>query len=294
MAAVLACGEGALLSHRSAATLHGLLNARGGRIHVTVPRRTSVARAGIHAHRSTCLEPRDRVEVEGIPSTSVPATLLTLAATAPRTVLDSACNRAELEGVLDMRAIGELLKRRRAHPGVSRLRAAVDVDGLGLDRTKSRLERRFLHLARETGLPPPTINAWMPISGEEMQCDFVWHRERLVVEIDAWETHRTKGLSGRPSSGSIAPSGGVGRGAGHGSRPRASRRRGRRRGQDAARTDYIASDGRITAPMGGLFDHWRVGAVTTPPLVACLAGPERRGAPAAPRAPTGPARYRPT
>ena len=192
MAPVLACGEGALLSHRSAATLHGLLNARGGRIHVTVPRRTSVARAGIHAHRSTCLEPRDRVEVEGIPSTSVPATLLTLAATAPRTVLDSACNQAELEGVLDMRAIGELLKRRRAHPGVSRLRAAVDVDGLGLDRTKSRLERRFLHLARETGLPPPTINAWMPISGEEMQCDFVWHRERLVVEIDAWETHRTR------------------------------------------------------------------------------------------------------
>src|SRR3954453_20374812 len=62
MAAVLACGDGALLSHRSAATLHELLNARAGRIHVTVPRRTPIARAGISAHRSTCLAPKDRTQ----------------------------------------------------------------------------------------------------------------------------------------------------------------------------------------------------------------------------------------
>src|SRR5215217_3781395 len=61
-AAVLACGDGALLSHQSAATLHGLLRARSGRIHVTVPRRTTVARAGIRVHRSTCLVPEDRTE----------------------------------------------------------------------------------------------------------------------------------------------------------------------------------------------------------------------------------------
>ena len=91
-----------------------------------------------------------------------------------------------------MGAIGELLGRRRAHPGSSRLRAALAVDGLGLDRAKSELERQFLRLARETGLPTPAINAWMPIAGEEIQCDFVWHRERLVVEVDGWETHRTR------------------------------------------------------------------------------------------------------
>jgi very-short-patch-repair endonuclease len=192
MAAVLACGEGALLSHQSAATLRELLNARAGRVHVTVPRRTTVARAGIRVHRSTCIEPQDRTEVDGIPCTSVPVTLLGIAATAPRNVLDSACNRAEMEGVLDMRAIEELLERRRSHPGARRLRAALEVDGLGLDRTKSRLEERFLRLARETGLPTPAINAWMPIPGEEMQCDFVWHRERLVVEVDTWETHGTR------------------------------------------------------------------------------------------------------
>jgi very-short-patch-repair endonuclease len=192
MAAVLACGEGGVLSHRSAATLHALLNVRAGWIHVTVPRRTPVVRSGIRVHRSTCLVPQDRTEVDGIPCTSVPATLLAVAATAPRNVLDSACNQAEMDGLLDMRAVDELLRRRRSHPGAARLRAALDVDGLGLDRTKSRLERRFLKLARETGLPAPAINAWMPVVGEEMECDFVWHRERLVVEIDAWETHRTR------------------------------------------------------------------------------------------------------
>src|SRR5947207_2896910 len=87
MAAVLACGDGALLSHQSAATLHGLLNAKAGRVHVTVPRRTTVARAGIRVHRSTCLVPQDRVKVDGIACTSVPATLLSVAATAPPNVL---------------------------------------------------------------------------------------------------------------------------------------------------------------------------------------------------------------
>src|SRR4051794_30656870 len=98
MAAVLACGDGAVLSHQSAATLHGLLNAKAGLVHVTVPRRPPVAGAGIRAPRSTCLGPQDRVDVDGIACTSVPATLLGVAATAPRHVLDSACNRAEMEG----------------------------------------------------------------------------------------------------------------------------------------------------------------------------------------------------
>lgn len=190
MAAVLACGDGALLSHQSAATLHGLLNARAGRIHVTVPRTTSIARAGIRAHRSTCLAPEDRIEVDRIPCASLPATLLGLAATVPPNVLESACNRAEIEGVLDMRAVGELLERRRGHAGATRLRAALD--GLGLDRTKSKLEKLFLRLARDTGVSTPGINAWMPIPGEEMQCDFVWPSERLVVEADGWDTHRTR------------------------------------------------------------------------------------------------------
>src|SRR6266540_1228051 len=133
MAAVLACGDGALLSHRSAATLEDLLNVRGGRIEVTIPRRAPIRRPGLRVHRSTCLAPQDRVTVDRIPCTSVPATLLGLAATAPTNVLESACNKAEIKGLLDMRAIDDLLGRRAGHPGASRLRAALGVEDLGVD-----------------------------------------------------------------------------------------------------------------------------------------------------------------
>jgi very-short-patch-repair endonuclease len=189
---VLACGDGAVLSHRSAATLHGLINARGGKIDVAIPRQSSISRRGIRVHRSTCLVPADRVNVDRIPCTSVPATLLSLAATAPKNVLESACNQAEIEHVLDMRTIHELLERRPSHPGTSRLRAVLAVDGVGLDRTKSKLEKRLLRLAKASGLPVPTVNDWILIPGDEMECDFVWHRERLIVEVDGWETHRTR------------------------------------------------------------------------------------------------------
>jgi very-short-patch-repair endonuclease len=192
MAAVLACGEGALLSHRSAATLQELLNARGGLIDVTIPRQSSLARPGLRVHRSTCLLPRDCVTVDRIPCTSVPATLLGLAATAPTNVLASACNKAAIRELLDMRAIEELLSRRAGHPGASRLRAVLGGEDLGADRTKSTLEKRFLRLIRRSGLPMPTVNDWIAIPGEEMQCDFVWHGQRLIVEVDGWETHRTR------------------------------------------------------------------------------------------------------
>jgi predicted transcriptional regulator of viral defense system len=191
-AAVLACGEGAVLSHRSAATLHGLMDARGGRIEVTVPCRSAIARPRIRVHRSTCLVLADRMTVDRIPCTSVPATLLALAATSPQNVLESACNKAEIKRVLDMRSVSELLARRSGHPGASRLRAVLAIDDLGTDRTKSKLEKRFLKLAQETGMPRPTVNEWISIPGEEMQCDFVWHREKVIVEVDGWETHRTR------------------------------------------------------------------------------------------------------
>jgi very-short-patch-repair endonuclease len=142
-------------------------------------------------HRSTCLLPEDCVTVDGIPCLSVPATLLSLGAMSPRNVLERACNQAEINRSLDMKAMAELLGRRPAHPGASRLRAVLAMDGLGADRTKSHLERRFARLAREHGIPAPEVNAWIAIPGE-MQCDFAWHRERLIVEVDGWDTHRTR------------------------------------------------------------------------------------------------------
>lgn len=130
--------------------------------------------------------------MHGIPCTTIPVTLLALAATVPRNVLESACNQAEINEAFDMWAVNELLDRRAGHPGTSRLRSVVAADGLGRDKTKSKLEKRFLYLAKSGDLPMPSVNEWVSIPGEEMQCDFVWHRQRLVVEVDGWETHRTR------------------------------------------------------------------------------------------------------
>jgi Transcriptional regulator, AbiEi antitoxin len=117
MAAVLACGEGALLSHRSASALHELLGVGGGPIDVTVPNRSARSRPGIRVHRPVALHPSELTAVEGIPCTSVARTLLDLAAVVPIGVLESACNRAEVLNFLDMAAMGEVLGALPGSPG---------------------------------------------------------------------------------------------------------------------------------------------------------------------------------
>jgi very-short-patch-repair endonuclease len=192
LAAVYACGTGAALSHRAAAALHGLISWVAGTADVTIPTRSGRAHDGIRIHRPRRLDPADVTEVDGIPCTTVARTLLDLAATEPRWLLAKAINQAEIEQVLDMRAIAELADRHPRHPGARRLRRALGNEEIGTDRTKSPLERRFLKLCRKARLPHPAINEWMAIEGEELQCDFVWHAQKVIVEVDGWETHKTK------------------------------------------------------------------------------------------------------
>jgi hypothetical protein len=191
MAAVLACGRGALLSHRSAAGLHDLLSTSQAAIDIAIPRRSVLSRPGIRLHRSPYLTPVDRFIVRNIPCTSVARTLLDLASVVPVGVLDRACNQAEVLRLLDMAAMAELLERSRGRRGVRSLRAVLGTE-LGTGIPRSVLERRFLALCRRVGLPSPSVNEWIAIEGEEMQFDFVWHAQRVVVEVDGWDTHRTK------------------------------------------------------------------------------------------------------
>jgi very-short-patch-repair endonuclease len=95
-------------------------------------------------------------------------------------------------GILDMGAVEELLTRRAGQPGARRLRAVIDPRELGGGIARNDFERRFLALVRRARLPRPSVNEWMAIAGEEMQCDFVWHAQRVVVEVDGWDTHRTR------------------------------------------------------------------------------------------------------
>jgi hypothetical protein len=122
----------------------------------------------------------------------VPRTLLDLAAVVPQGVLEHVCNQAEIKRMLDMRAIEALLTRRAGQPGVRRLRTLLATGEVGTDRTRTELERRFFALSKQAGLPRPAVNEWMAIAGEEWECDFVWHSQRVIVEVDGWETHRTR------------------------------------------------------------------------------------------------------
>ncbi len=189
LAAVLACGEDALLCSIDAGALHDLLRPRRGPANVLVARGGGRGHPGIRVHRSLDISDTDRSLVDGIPCTSVTRTLLGIAADAPG-LLDIACNQAATRSEVDQDEIEALLARLPGSRGARRLRIAA---GLAEpDRSKSALERRFRALCRRAGLPAPAVNEWMAIEGEEMQCDFVWHAPRVVVEVDGWRTHRSK------------------------------------------------------------------------------------------------------
>jgi uncharacterized protein DUF559 len=191
LAAVFACGEGAALSHESAAALLGLVKP-GGAIHVSITSRSRRSHPGIDIHRPRHLLPADITAVDGISCTTVARTLFDVAGSRPRWLFLRLLEQAEVQDGLDMAAIEELLVRSPNHPGARRLRASLGSGGPGEGRVKSELERRFRRICKKAGLPKPAINEWLQVPGEEWQGDFVWHHQKLLVEVDGWTFHRTR------------------------------------------------------------------------------------------------------
>lgn len=192
MAAVLACGEGAVLSHRSAADLWGLRRTDRARIDVTALGQGGRARRGIEVHRTAWLADGDVTVEDGIPCTSVARTLMDLARVVHRRSLERACDQAEVLELFDLRAVDELLLRLRGHPGTARLRAVLGEHEIGATLTRSELEERFLALGEHAGLPRPRVNSTLMLEGQPHEVDFLWRSERLVVEVDGWAYHRSR------------------------------------------------------------------------------------------------------
>jgi very-short-patch-repair endonuclease len=173
MAAVLACGDGAALSHLSAAHLHGLVDHSPSPAHVTTPRTRKDVR-GVATHRTRCLHDNEVTRKNGIPVTSVQRTLTDLADMAPARVMRRALHQAEvLYGVTPSPING-----RR---GTRRLREEPD-------RSRSELERAFARVMEQAGIERPAQNA--RVYG--MEVDFVWAGRRLIVELDGWRYHRSR------------------------------------------------------------------------------------------------------
>jgi very-short-patch-repair endonuclease len=189
LAAVLACGQDAVLSHLSAASHWGLLHSDATLIDVTT-RVSRRAGAGIHLHRSRSLSACDTTSHQGIPITTVPRTLLDLAATVQPHRLERALAQAERLRLYDHRAIEDLLARANGHRGTTPLTKATARDPKF---TRSDLEAWFLKLVREIHLPEPLVNfALTAPDHPRLEVDFCWPQHRLIVELDGWDTHRTR------------------------------------------------------------------------------------------------------
>jgi len=191
MAAALACGSEAVLSHQSAAELWGLTNGRRDRIDVTAPGRRGRIPSGIDAHRHGSLVGEDRAVANGIPCTSVARTLLDFAGTAQIWQLRRAVEEAEVKRLLDHEAVRRLIKRSRGRRGVARLRMVLDELHPDTKRTRSPLERRFLRICSRALLPRPEVNVLLDLDGLRIEADFLWRDARLIVETDGREVHDT-------------------------------------------------------------------------------------------------------
>lgn len=183
LGAVLACGEGAALSHRSAAALWGLLEEGCRLVHVATAARGRKGAAGIRLHRTRRLEDADVVVVRRVPVTSVERTLLDLADVVSLRVLRRAARQAE---VLRL-PVGSPRARAHGRRGAPSL-GALALHHADLAMTRSELESRFLRLCRRFGIPRPGVNAF--VEGRER--DFCWPSARLVVEVDGFAFHGSR------------------------------------------------------------------------------------------------------
>jgi hypothetical protein len=191
MAAVLASGDGAVLSHRSATALWGIWGSGVGEIHVTVPRKSRSQRS-IRRHFGAL--PFDEVTVrDGIPVTSAARAVLDLAADKGEAAAESALRETEYLGIYGPLSIPALLDRYPRHRGTPLVRTCLDRirDDPG-GRIRSTLEELFLPFLDAHHIPRPRLNHWLSVGEDRFQVDCYWPHAGLVGELDGFQSHATK------------------------------------------------------------------------------------------------------
>jgi very-short-patch-repair endonuclease len=180
-AAALACGPDAVVSHRSAACLFGLLPETTGDVDVTIPGRNQAPRSGIRRHRVKSLPRHHVTNVNGIKVTSIARTICDLAATESPHATEQAFQEALYREIVTDKALQAVLDREPRRRGAPVIRALLENPSL----TRSERERRLLKLIEQAGLPKPLTN--VPLNG--YKADVFWPQYNLILEFDGWHAH---------------------------------------------------------------------------------------------------------
>lgn len=190
MAAVLACGPDAVLSHWSAAAHWGFRSHGGGTVHVTSPRK-SKPHGPIQRHRAI-LRPDELTAHDGIPVTTVPRTNLDLAAVSGVHVVESALRQCEYLRLYDPLSLWDLVERNPGHRGNRAVRTALGKLEGTPGEVNEGLEERFLAFLDACDLPRPELNPWVEAQGHRYKVDCLWRSQRLIAELDSWQAHGTR------------------------------------------------------------------------------------------------------
>jgi len=191
MAAVLLCGDGAMLSHRSAAQLWEIGHEEAGRIDVTVRRKCEIRRKGLKVRGRPSLDARSLARRHGIPVTDPVQTLIDLATELPPLRLERAVNEADKHDLVDPETLRRALGAHGGEPGVKKLATLLDRHTFRL--SDSDLEVLFRPLALSADLPAPLTKQWIL----DYEVDFWFPDHDLVVETDGLRYHRTPAQQAR-------------------------------------------------------------------------------------------------
>ena len=187
MAATLAAGPDAALSHRTAASLWDLTLWRG-KVEVVAPKQRRIA--GVIVHRA-CLAEDEKTHIDGIPVTTLSRTLFDCAGAVPPHRLEKLIQEAEFKRLTDTLSLDDLLRRYPGHREVARARGVLERGRFGASVTKEEMELRFLKLVDDYGLPSPVLNGLIQAGGRSYEVDCHWPRSMLAVELDSRSAHLT-------------------------------------------------------------------------------------------------------
>jgi very-short-patch-repair endonuclease len=191
MAAVLASGPDAVLSHWSAAALWMIRPNSRTVIDVTDPVK-SRSWDGIRRHHKAL--PADEITVKDrMPVTTVPRTIFDLAATEPLDVVKALLREAEFRQLHDRLSLWDLVERYPGRRGIRKVKTALEaLKDEPVDEHKSRFEERFVPFLGRHRLPRPRFNDWILVGDKRYQVDCLWPEQRQIVELDGWQGHKTR------------------------------------------------------------------------------------------------------